>query len=248
MLTRRDVSIVCGIVVATGMAGAHSVQDERSAVPNRLTEEETRTGWSLLFDGQSLNGWRGYNRQDAAGTRWKVDAGLLTIDPADGKDTRGALDLITHDLFDSFELSAEWRISQGGNSGIKYFVLEDRDAAIGHEFQIIDDERHPDAKIGPKRQTSAFYDVLPAANRPLRPAGEFNVARIVVRGRHVEHWLNGTRVLQYELGSTALDAAIELSKFKGIDRFGKPQKGHILLQDHGDRVWYRNIKIRRITS
>jgi hypothetical protein len=245
MATRGNLVTACSIVLATGIAGSPLAQEKEAAVANRLTDEETRAGWSLLFDGQSLAGWRGYKRSDASGTRWTVQGGLLTVDPGDGKDTRGALDLITQETFDNFELTLEWRISEGGNSGIKYFVLEDRDAAIGHEYQLIDDERHPDAKGGPKRQTSAFYDVLAAGNRPLRSAGQFNLARIVVQGRQVEHWLNGARVLQYELDSPALQAAIEQSKFKGIERFGKSQKGHILLQDHGDRVWYRNVKIRR---
>jgi hypothetical protein len=173
---------------------------------------------------------------------------MLTVDSSDGKDTRGALDLITTDTYDNFELTLEWRVAQAGNSGVKYFVLEDRDTAIGHEYQIIDDERHPDAKVGPKRQTSAFYDVLAASNRPLKPAGEFNASRIVVRGKTVEHWLNGTKVLQYQLETPELQAAIDQSKFKGIERFGKLQKGHILLQDHGDRVWYRNVKIRKTST
>jgi hypothetical protein len=216
--------------------------------PNRLTEEEKRAGWSLLFDGSTLDGWRGYKRPDAAGTRWRVEAGLLTVPANDGKDTRGALDLIATETYDHFELTFEWRVAEGANSGVKYFVLEDRDAAIGHEYQIIDDERHPDAKLGPKRQTSSLYDVLAASDRPIKPAGEFNQARILVQGRLVDHWLNGARVLRYELNSPALQAAIDESKFKGIERFGKLQRGHILLQDHGDRVWYRNVKIRRIQS
>jgi hypothetical protein len=200
--------------------------------------------WITLFDGRTLNGWRGYAKRDASTTRWTIDQGMLTVGPAGGEDTRGALDLITVDTFDQFELAWEWRISEGGNSGVKYFVVEDRDAAIGHEYQIIDDERHADAKIGPHRQTGSLYDVLAATGRPLVRRGEFNQGRIVVRGRRVEHWLNGTRILQYELGSPALQAAVDRSKFKAIERFGKPQKGHILLQDHGDRVWYRNIRIR----
>ena len=201
-------------------------------------------GWTNLFDGTSLKGWRGYKKPDATGTRWKVENGMLTVGQAEGKDTRGQLDLITTATYDNFELAWEWKVAPGGNSGVKYFVLEDRDAAIGHEYQIIDDQQHADAKIGPHRQTAAFYDVLPAANRPLKPAGEFNQSRVVVRGRSVEHWLNGTRVLQYELSSPALQAAIDKSKFKGIERFGKPQKGHILLQDHGNQVWYRNVRIK----
>jgi hypothetical protein len=236
-------ALTFGIAMALPISG--TAQKGDPSLPNRLTDAEKQAGWSLLFDGSTLAGWRGYKRGDAIGTRWKIEDGMLTVDPADGKDTRGALDLITDATYDQFELMLEWRVSSGGNSGVKYFVLEDRDTAIGHEYQIIDDERHPDAKIGPKRQTSAFYDVLAASNRPLKPAGELNQSRIVVRGKTVEHWLNGTKVLQYELETPALQAAIDQSKFKGIERFGKLQKGHILLQDHGDRVWYRNIKIRR---
>ena len=245
----RNTLVIAGVMAALLIGrGGPAAQTGDSPVPISLTAEEKRTGWTLLFDGRSLDAWRGYRKTDAAGTRWKADDGQLTVDPGDGLDTRGVLDLITKDTFDNFELTLDWRIAQGGNSGVKYLVLEDRDAAIGHEYQIIDDERHPDAKVGPKRQTSAFYDVLAATKPPTRPAGQFNQARIVVRGTTVEHWLNGTRVLEYQLGSAALQTAIDASKFKGIERFGKPQKGHILLQDHGDRVWYRNIKIRRFTS
>ena len=122
------------------------------------------------------------------------------------------------------------------------------DSAIGHEYQLIDDERHADAKIGPHRQTAALYDVLPAQNRALKPAGEWNQSRVVSNGTTVEHYLNGTKVLTYELDSPALRAAIAKSKFKDIARFGKLQNGFILLQDHGDRVWYRNIKIKRLPA
>ena len=218
-----------------------------------------------LFDGKSLTGWRGYKKTDAGGSRWAVQDGLLTLSPNDGKDTRGARDIISVETFDLFDLSWEWKIAEGGNSGLKYFVLEDRDSAIGHEYQIIDDARHPDAKIGPHRQTAAFYDVLAAGTgtftqqiaarevRPIKPAGEWNTSRIrvapsriVAGGTRVDHYLNDVRVLEYELNSAELNAAIEKSKFKGIERFGKLQKGHILLQDHGDQVWYRNIKIQKL--
>jgi inosose dehydratase len=202
--------------------------------------------WAALFDGRTLAGWRGYKQRDASGTRWKAEDGMLTLAKSDGRDTRGALDLITTETYDQFDLTFEWRIAPGGNSGVKYFVLEDMDAAIGHEYQIIDDQRHPDALIGAERQTAAFYDVLAAANRPLKPAGELNASRILVAGRTVQHWLNGAEVLRYELGSPTLGAAVADSKFKDVARFGKLQRGHILLQDHGDAVWYRNIRIRRI--
>jgi inosose dehydratase len=231
-----------------GTAAATSAGTSVSAAPNQLTDAEKRAGWMLLFDGKTLNGWRGYKRPDASSTRWTVADGMLTIAPNDGKDTRGALDLISTATFDRFELTFEWKVSPGGNSGVKYFILEDMDSAIGHEYQIIDDEKHADAAIGPERQTAAFYDVLAASNRPMKPAGEFNASRIVVNGPGVEHWLNGVKVLEYQLDSPALRAAIEDSKFKGVARFGKLQKGHILLQDHGDQVWYRNIKIRAKTT
>jgi hypothetical protein len=237
--------------LAAGLAAAALVipmAAQQHRAPNQLTDEEKRAGWTLLFDGKSLDGWRGYKKADASSTRWRVEDGMLTVGQEGGTDTRGALDLISTDHFDRFELTFEWRIAEGGNSGIKYFVLEDMDAAIGHEYQIIDDERHPDAKIGIERQTGAFYDVLPPANRKLNPAGQFNQGRIVSNGRTVEHWLNGARVLQYELDSSALRTAITDSKFKDVARFGKLQNGHILLQDHGDRVWYRNIKVRRLSA
>jgi hypothetical protein len=216
--------------------------------PNQLSPAEQKAGWALLFNGNSLDGWRGYKRPDASGTRWAVKDGLLCLDPGDKTDTRGARDIVAAAPSAQFELAWDWRVSVGGNSGVKYFVLEDGESAIGHEYQLIDDERHPDAKIGPHRQTAAFYDVLPAANRPLKPAGEWNTSRVVVRGNEVEHWLNGSKVLSYTLDSPALREAIAKSKFKGIERFGKPQQGLFLLQDHGDAVCYRNVKVRALTG
>jgi hypothetical protein len=217
-----------------------------------------------LFDGKTLNGWRGYKKPDTAGMRWAVQDGMLTLAAETGKDTRGARDIITTETYDLFDLTWEWKIAPGGNSGLKYFVLEDRDSAIGHEYQMIDDERHADAKIGPHRQTAALYDVLAPATCPTcpagqvppgikKPAGEWNTSRVRVApsrmvpgGTRVYHYLNNVRILEYELNSPELKAAIEKSKFKDIERFGKVQKGHILLQDHGDQVWYRNIKISRL--
>lgn len=232
------------LVCATPAAAQSHAQHHGEAKHNQLTSAEKGAGWKLLFDGTSLNGWRGYKKSDAAATRWRVENGTLTIPSNDGRDTRGALDLITTDTYDQFELSWEWKISEGGNSGVKYFVLEDMDAAIGHEYQIIDDERHADAKIGGERQTAAFYDVLTPSKRPMKPAGEWNHSRIIVSGAAVEHWLNGIKVLSYQLDSPALRAAVTDSKFKEVARFGKLNKGHILVQDHGNAVWYRNIKIR----
>jgi hypothetical protein len=232
-------SLIAASAVITLAAG------RQAAAPNTLSDADKKAGWSLLFDGKSLDGWRAYKKPDASGTRWKVEDGWLTLPAGTGQDTRGARDIISKETFDHFELTLEWKIAPGGNSGVKYFVLEDQDAAIGHEYQVIDDARHADAKIGPHRQTAAFYDVLPASNRPTKPAGELNTTRILVQGNTVEHFLNGKQVLRYTLDSPELRAAIAKSKFKDIARFGKLQNGHILLQDHGDQVWYRNVKIRR---
>lgn len=203
-------------------------------------------GWVQLFDGKDLKGWRGYKKPDASETRWKVVDGMLTIDSNGAGDTKGQRDLITEATYEQFDLRWEWKISQGGNSGVKYFVLEDENSAIGHEYQVIDDERHPDAKIGPHRQTAAFYDVIQAHDRPLKPAGEWNTSEVIVKGKHVTHLLNGKTVLEYDLDSPELKAAVAKSKFKDIARFGKPQNGHILVQDHGDQVWYRKIEIKNL--
>jgi hypothetical protein len=248
MLRKLTLAAGCVAIASGALTPEPLVAQRNGAAANQLTPEEQRAGWVLLFDGKTLDGWRGYKKEDASSTRWKVDNGSLTLPPNDGQDTRGARDIISKNTFEQFELSWDWKIAPGGNSGVKYFVLEDRDDAIGHEYQLIDDERHADAKVGPKRQTAAFYDVLPASNRPLKPAGEFNTSRVVVNGKTVEHFLNGRSVLKYELDSPAVRAAIKESKFKDIARFGKLQNGHILLQDHGNQVWFRNIKIRKLPS
>jgi hypothetical protein len=214
-----------------------------------LTPEEQQAGWKLLFDGTSADRWRGYQKPDLQGLRWVVKDGCLALPQADKADTAGARDIITKDEFDDFELAWEWRVAPGSNSGLKYFVLENRRDAIGHEYQLIDDARHEDAgEREGRRSTAAFYDVLaaPAAKAKTKPAGAFNQSRILVKQNHVEHWLNGTRVLTYELDTDALRAAIADSKFKGIEGFDRHLRGHLLLQDHGDAICFRNIKVREL--
>jgi len=237
-------------VAATGALAVliAAVPAMQTSTDNQLTADEKKAGWTLLFDGKSLDGWRGYKRPDASTTRWKIENGTLTLPPNDGKDTRGARDIVSTAAFDRFDLTFDFRVGPGANSGVKYYVLEDLDSAIGHEYQIIDDERHADAKIGLERQTASFYDVLEPKDRKIKPAGEWNTGRVMAMGPTVEHYLNGSRVLSYELDSPALRKAVEDSKFKGVARFGKLHKGHILIQDHGDQVWYRNVKIRRLAG
>lgn len=228
-------------LIATLTLAALGISSQHAAEPNTLTDEEKASGWTLLFDGTTLEGWRGYRLDGLPDAGWKIEGGLLkTVPQVKGKE------LITEKKFGDFELAWEWRLAPGGNNGIKYLVTEDRPKAPGHEYQMLDDEKHPDAIRGDTHKTAAFYDVLPPApDKPVRPAGEWNASRIVVRGTQIEHWLNGQKVLTYELGSEAVKAALAKSKFKAFPDFGTKITGHIMLTYHNDECWFRNIKVRQ---
>ena len=222
----------------------------RSAVEQAsLTSAERAAGWRLLFDGVSTTGWRGFKKTGFPEAGWTVEHGRLRHAATGGSPTADSGDIITLDTFNDFDLRFEWIVAPGGNSGVKYLVTEDRDGPIAHEYQIIDDAKHPDALVGPHRATAALYDAIAApAGKPLKPAGQRNDGRILVQGNHVEHWLNGSKVVEYELGSAALKAAKAKSKFKDVAGWEDKLKGHILLQDHGDEVWYQSIRIRELNA
>lgn len=231
-----------------------------SAQPNTLTADEREGGWTLLFDGKSFDGWRGVGRDVVPAAHWVVESGEIRkvasgeIPTApDGQPLEGG-DIMTVETFGDFELSLEWRVAPGANSGVKYNVSETMStalppehAALGFEYQILDDDRHPDALNGPTRTSAALYDMIPpSAAKRLEPVGEFNYSRIVFDGDHGEHWLNGELVLSYDLNTPRFDSLLEASKYRDIDGFADRRTGHIVLQDHGDDVWFRSIKIRRL--
>ena len=210
---------------------------------NVLSAAEQNDGWKLIFDGKSLAGWRTYKAGGTIGKGWVVEDGILK------KQAKvGGGDIMTEQPIPAtadWELSWEWRIAEKGNNGVKYFITEARKGTLGHEYQMLDDDGHPDGKVGPHRQTAAFYDVLPPAKeKPLKPVGEWNASRVVVKGNTVQHWLNGAKVLEYVLGSDEVKAAVAKSKFKNIGDFGTKVAGNILLTDHGDECWFRNVKVR----
>jgi len=211
---------------------------------NLLSSEEKGAGWRLLFDGQTLKGWHSFKKPSFPPKGWVVEEGWLHCLGKEGGD------LISDVEYEQFDLQWEWKIEPAGNSGLKYFVLETRSSAIGHEYQMLDEERNPDGKVAQgKHVTGSFYDVLkPDVTPPTRQPGEINQSRILVKGNHVEHWLNGVKVLEFECGSKTVKAAVAQSKFKNVPDFGNRIKAHLLLQDHHSNVWFRNIKIRDLSG
>jgi len=233
------------------------------AAPNTLTDAETSAGWRLLWDGKSSDGWRTPQSERFPVKGWEMTNGVLTVLPSSGGESGGGGDIITKQRFSNFELVVDFKIIEGANSGIKYFVQPNISpidkagkptaggSAIGPEYQLLDDLRHPDAKLGRdgNRTLGSLYDLIPAStNKHPNPIGEWNTARIVVTGKHVEHWLNGEKILEYDRGSEKFRKLVAESKFKNIPDFVEWTDGYILLQDHGNRVSFRNVKIRVLAA
>lgn len=211
---------------------------------NHLTEKEQADGWQLLFDGTTTQGWHSFKKHTFPAKGWEVKDGWLHCFGQKGGD------VLSDKEFSQFDLEWDWKLAPAGNSGVKYFVLESRPQVVGHEYQMVDDNREPDAvKHGGSHLTASFYDVLkPTVKTPTKPCGEINHSRILVQGNHVEHWLNGVKVLEYECGSEAVKQAVAKSKFKNVPGFGDCVKSHLLLQDHNCQVWFQNIKIRDLSA
>ena len=223
---------------------------------NSLTAKERAEGWRLLFDGKTTAGWRSARGGGFPTTGWAVRDGMITVTETGGEESGNGGDIVTTRTYSDFELSVDFRTSPGANSGIMYFVDLDlmpwkngHGSPIGFEYQVLDDALHPDAKRGKNgdRTVASLYDMIPAAaDKPIRPVGDWNTARIVVHGKHGEHWLNGVKVLEYDRDSPEFKAILAESKYHVFPSFGQSASGYLLLQDHGFPVWFRNIKIREI--
>ena len=230
-------------------SNAASTPETMAASINQLTAGEQEDGWMLLFDGQSMDAWRGY-QMDAMPDDWTIDTvnGANTLHFTGAADDE-ADDIITKEMFGDFELRLEWRISPAGNSGIMYHVREEAESPwqTGPEIQILDDDRHPDAE-DPTHRAGALYDMIApdTSKKELKPVGEWNSVRLIVENGHAEHWLNGAKIVDYPVDGEEWTQMIAESKFADLPLFGTFQSGHICLQDHSDKVWYRNIKIRRL--
>lgn len=256
---RSTITIVAVMLMLSGL-GCEPAGQTTQATENILSDAERGAGWELLFDGSTFDGWRGLGRDDIPEGHWTIEDGTIrkvasgdVPTAPDGQPLEGG-DILTEETFDDFELIFEWRVSEVGNSGIKYNVSEPMSmshppihAALGFEYQILDDDRHPDAENGPTRMAGALYDMIPPGDlKRLGPVGAWNQARLLFDGNHGEHWLNGELVVEFDLGTARFDSLLAASKYAEIEGFADRRTGHIVLQDHGDDVWYRNIKIRRL--
>lgn len=221
---------------------------------NTISAQEKAQGYKLLFNGQNFDGWRKVHGTDKPNSRWKAENGILSVGASDGSETGN--DIVLAEKYGAFELAFDFKLSEGANSGVKYFVDEQYDSGgksgVGLEYQVLDDEKHPDAKMGVvgNRTMSSLYDLIPATKldkRFQRKIGDWNQARVIVLPNNVvQHWLNGFKVLEYERKSNIYNALVARSKYAKYKGFGASDKGHILIQDHGDNVSYKNFKIREL--
>ena len=231
-LKKRLIRWLVSAFACTVIAASTNAIDD---TPNTLTDKEKADGWKLLFDGKTTAGWRAV-KKDKAPDGWQATDGALAR-------VKGGGDIITNDQFENFELVFGWKVTDGANSGVFFRVNEDYGVIQSPEYQVLHNQKHADGR-NPKTSAASNYALHAPTKDLTKPVGEWNQAKIVVNGNHVEHWLNGEKVVEYELASDEWKSLVAGSKFKDMPNYGKSPKGHIALQDHGDRVEYRNIKIR----
>lgn len=223
-----------------------------NTIANTISDREAKAGWKLLWDGKTTNGWRGAKLDGFPEKGWKIEDGFLKVMKSDGGESTNGGDIVTTRPYKNFVLKVDFKITEGANSGIKYFVDTElnkgQGSAIGCEFQILDDAKHPDAKLGVNgnRTLGSLYDLIAApTDKPFRK-GFFNTAMVVVKGNQVEHCLNGVKIVEYERNNQMWEALVDFSKYKDWPNFGNAEEGLILLQDHGDEVWFQNVKIKEL--
>ena len=245
------------IRICTSTPEAFATPQSQSApqvnqIANTISDQEAKEGWKLLWDGKTTEGWRGAKLTTFPSKGWVIDNGILKVMKSDGGESTNGGDIVTVKKYKNFILKVDFMITPGANSGIKYFVNTEINkgagSSIGCEFQILDDQKHPDAKLGVKgnRTLGSLYDLIPAdSTKPFRP-GFFNTAMVVVKGNKIEHWLNGVKIVEYERGNQMWRALVAYSKYRDWENFGDWEEGNILLQDHGDEVLYKNVKIKEL--
>jgi len=245
---KKTLLLILSTFILTAMITA------QESKPNTLTEQEVREGWVLLWDGKTTNGWRGAKLDIFPEKGWSIKNGMLKVHKSIGAESANGGDIVTVRKYKNFILKVDFKITKGANSGIKYFVDSDLNkgegSAIGCEFQILDDERHHDAKLGVNgnRTLGSLYDLIPSKRDSSFKfdINDFNTAMIIVNNNKVEHWLNGVKIVEYERNTQIFNALVSYSKYKDWPDFGNLAEGNILLQDHGDEVFFKNIKIKEL--
>ncbi|MFV8226056.1 3-keto-disaccharide hydrolase [Christiangramia aquimixticola] len=247
---KKIVLIGCSILAFSACKNEEKETETQVAASEEIEvqQEESQSEWKEIFNGKNLDGWKAYNKDSVS--HWKVEDGAIAFVPS--KDQKASENLITEEEFGDFEMSFEWKISEGGNSGVMWAVQEDEKFSepylTGPEIQVLDNQKHPDAKNGLNRTAGALYDMVPPSKDVTKPAGEWNKEVIHIDHKENKGWveLNGTKVVEFPLHGEKWEEMVKKSKFADWEGFGKHRKGHIALQDHSDKVWYRNIKIKSL--